>query len=160
MKKIICVLLVIVCAGMLAACGGNPSGGNNYADMDCQQIIEQVYETAEKTEQLEAIMVRAQFNEITAENSYWFLGTDAVNYESGVASESPISPSNYSFCVIKLPAGSDYEAAEKLIEDNIDPMKWVCMGADVAYVERVDNVIAVILADTETADSLKAAFLA
>lgn len=124
----------------------------------CADIIDYLYANATKTEALDAMKERAQLTEITAENCYWFLGKEGISFESAYASESPISPSNYSLCVVKVKEGDDVDAVKKAINDNLQVNKWVCMGADEKMVESIDNVILVVLSDKDTINSLKDAF--
>lgn len=122
-------------------------------------IIDYLYANAKKTEALDIMKGQAQLTEITAENCYWFLGKEGISFESAYASESPISPSNYSLCVVKVKEGDDVNAVKNAINDNLQVNKWVCMGADEKMVESIDNVILVVLSDKDTINSLKDAFL-
>ena len=49
---------------------------------------------------------------------------------------------------------------KKLLMDNANPRKWVCVEAESVVVENVGDVILYIMADQATADAVKASFLA
>lgn len=156
MKKLIILLLAL--AMILCSCSQEEKQ-NPLADKTCEEIINAVYDTAVKTDTLENVREWAETKQITSENCKWFLGVEDVPFELAYASESPMSPSNYSFCIVKLKSDADYASVEKKISDNIDPMKWVCMGAEKAEVARIDNVICVIMGTAETVSSVIDAFM-
>ena len=41
--------------------------------------------------------------------------------------------------LIRVDSNTDIEATKKLIKDNVDPMKWICVGVDPEQVI-VDNI--------------------
>ena len=62
--------------------------------------------------------------------------------------------------ILRVAEGEDVEAAKKLLMDNANPRKWVCVEAESVVVENVGDVILYIMADQATADAVKASFLA
>lgn len=169
MKKIFITILIVALSFNLIACakkdGGsgdqpNESTQNPILEKTPEEIIAYLYENAEPTSTLESVSSWAEIVDITQENASWFLGSSEVPFDSASASESPISPSNYSLVVVKVKEDATVEDAKKLIEDNLKPNKWVCMGAEDMIVESVDRVILAVLADADTLTSLKDAFLA
>ena len=56
--------------------------------------------------------------------------------------------------------GDDIDNAKREIADNADPKKWVCVEAESVIVESNGDVILFVMADTDTAEALRDAFLA
>ena len=66
----------------------------------------------------------------------------------------------YQCVLLRVSEDQDIEAAKKLLEENADPAKWICVEAESVVVENVGNVILFIMADKDVADAAKEAFLA
>ena len=79
----------------------------------------------------------------------WFLGTDDVQFEAGLASESMIISQAHSIVLLRMPEGTDMEAAKAKIAESVDPFKWVCVGVDPdkVRVESSGDLICVVLDD-------------
>ena len=99
--------------------------------------------------------------EITEENIEYHLGSKAITYKEAIASEPVMSTSAYSLCLVRVEEGADIESIMSEIKDNVDPMKWVCVGVDPAniFVDHVGDVIILIMSD-EQGDKLMDSFLA
>lgn len=66
----------------------------------------------------------------------------------------------YQCVLLRVSEDQDIEAAKKLLEENADPAKWICVEAESVVVENVGDVILFIMADKDVADAAKEAFLA
>lgn len=171
--KIISALLAAVMALSLVACGekkddsGNDNKNDDISKMSCEQVIEYVYANCGEVKffkNLETSGNSLVNKSIQADGgsdyygcSYYF-GT-SIEFSSAVASEPDMQPPAYSFCVAVMPDGTDMAAIKKTVEEKADPMKWVCTGVGTVYVETVDNTLALIMADEDTAKALRTAFL-
>lgn len=60
----------------------------------------------------------------------WYLGTEDVQFEAGLASEAMITSQAHSIVLLRMPEGADMEAAKTKIAKSIDPFKWICVGVD------------------------------
>ena len=65
----------------------------------------------------------------------------------------------YQCVLLRVSEDQDIEAAKKLLEENADPAKWICVEAESVVVENVGDVILFIMADKDVADAAKEAFL-
>ncbi|MDI9463419.1 MAG: hypothetical protein QM368_07430 [Bacillota bacterium] len=88
------------------------------------------------------------------------MGTE-IDFQEAVASEPLIMPSAYELCLVRVKEGADIENIKKQIKDNVDPMKWVCVGVDPEniIVDNIGNVIILIMSDDQ-GEALHKAFLA
>lgn len=79
----------------------------------------------------------------------WYLGTEDVKFEAGLASEAMITSQAHSIILLRMPEGADMEAAKATIRESVDPFKWVCVGVDPdkVRVESSGDLICVVLDD-------------
>lgn len=98
--------------------------------------------------------------EINADNASYYLGTDKLDYEEAIASEAMINVVPFSVCLIRMPQGSDIEAAKKTIADNVNPARWVCVSVDPknVLVGNIENLIILVMSDTAPKEILNSFF--
>ncbi len=98
--------------------------------------------------------------EINGENVAYHLGKDGLVFDSAIASEPVWSTSAYSLCLVRVAEGSDIEQIKSDIKNNVDPMKWICVGVDPSniIVDNIGDVIMLLMTDQET-QALYDAFL-
>lgn len=167
MKKILAMILCIMLVFSLALVGCNSSGSNGSSDPQSNAVLKEsaadiiayIYEIADEDEEFNGRKERFENITITEENSNYHLGTTGIPYEEALVSESPISTSAYSMGILKVKEGEDPESVRKTVEENINPRKWICVGAEKVYVESIDDVIFFVMADEKTAEMLRDAFL-
>ena len=72
-----------------------------------------------------------------------------------------MSPGAYSLCLVRVKEGTDIEQMKKDIKENVDPMKWICVGVDKenVIVDSIDDVIFLVMSNTN-AQQMHEAFLA
>jgi len=168
MKKgfgLILGLLITISAATACGTPSNTEPITNGAinDMNCQQIVDYIKSTVAKNEYL-AVRLHNDYVGVFSLNtvqqrSKWFLGVENVPMSDACAVESEIEPSDFSLVVIRLSSDVKYEQWRKTINDNISSMKWICAGAETKRVERIGDVILVILADNTNAGNIANAFL-
>lgn len=97
--------------------------------------------------------------EVTADNSKYFLGTDEINYVEALAAEPMIGVMPHSIVVLRLEEGADVEAVVNLIKENADGRKWICVGVDddKVLVNSIGHTIALVI--DENSESIMEAFL-
>ncbi len=169
MTKKLLVFIALIIAMSFTACGsGNtgtdPSANDNQSavlDGSLESILEEIYDTAELSDSFrEYTEARLQTTEITEDNIVYHLGTDKIEYEDAIASESMMSPSAYALCLVRVKEGSDIEKIKADIKENVDPMKWVCVGVDSKniFVDNIGDVLVLIMSD-DAGNALHEAFL-
>ncbi len=154
MKKLICVLLLSVF--FLCSC---KLPGEGYIDADPKDIIEAVYASVQDSGVIDDYKTMLFYDTVTAENELYYMGVNGIEYEAATASEPEFQPCPYSFVIIKLKKGADYDAQRKLIEKNLNKSKWVCTSCEEALAVRYRNFVAVIMCGKKTADALESAYL-
>ena len=154
MKKLFIIILAML--SLLCSC---KSGDGGYIDADPKDIIEAVYASVEDSGAIDEYKTMLIYDTVTADNELYYLGVNGIEYEAAVASEPEMQPCPYSFVVVRLKKGADYDAQRKLIEKNLNKSKWVCTSCEEALTVRFRNFVAVIMCDKKAADALEAAYL-
>ena len=154
---------------LLSSCAG--TGKNNaadtaavtedkaYIDVEPKDVIDAVYKSVSDTPSFKDYKTMLEETNVTEQDELYYIGVNGIKYVSAVASEPAIQPSTYSFVVIKLQKGVDYDGQRRLIEQNLNKAKWVCMSCEEAIAVRYENFVAVIMCDKQTVDALEAAYL-
>lgn len=156
----IMTLLMLGIAAMLAGCGSVDDGAANL-EGSCVEILNQVYEKAELDPGLRDAMEQGYYETTTVDESMeeYLLGTTELNYTDSACSVPLVNAKAYQCIVLRLDEGQDVVKAKQLLLDNADPIKWICVEAESVVVENVGDVILYVMADEQTADAIKTAFL-
>lgn len=128
----------------------------------CEEILNQVYENAELDPELREVMEQGYYTTVAVDESTeeYLLGTTELSYTEAVCSMPMANATAYQCIVLRLGEDADILKSKQLLMDNADPMKWICVQAESVVVENVGDVILYVMADRQTADALKTAFLA
>lgn len=158
-KRMIAVALAAV-VNMIAVAGCG--GGAQSAELEgsCEEILNQVYENAELDADLREAMEYYQTSPIDESSEEYILGTTEVNYTEAVCSAPLMNATAYQCVMMRLAEDEDVQVAKQQLLDHADPIKWVCVEAESVVVENVGDVVLYVMADAQTADAIKTAFLA
>ena len=96
--------------------------------------------------------------EITDENIVGFLGTDDIEYEEALASESMTGSIPHSVVLVRVKDGANVEAIKEKIEENVNPRKWICVEAEEVEVESKGNLIILIMSSEATTQKIENSF--
>ena len=171
-KKIAWILLAAMTLS-IAACGnktGDPvaDDGNITAeategeldtsanlDGSCADILDEIYKTAKTDDDYFSYTDDFENVEITGAEEEYILGTTEIDYTDSVYSAPMMSSIAYECVLLRVSEDQDIEGAKKLLEENADPAKWICVEAESVVVENVGDVILFIMADKDVADATK-----
>lgn len=83
----------------------------------------------------------------TSQGLKWFLGTEDIKIEDGLASESAITSQAHSVAIIRLPKDADVEAAKATLAKSVDSFKWICVGVskEKVKIDSVGNLICIVM---------------
>lgn len=160
MKKrmMACCLTLVLALAAFAGCGKEQQAAN--LEGSCEEILTKVYENAKLDDETREAMEYYQTTPIDETTAEYLLGTADVKYAEAVVSAPMMNAVAYQCVILRVAEGEDVEAAKKLLKDNANPRKWVCVEAESVVVENVGDVILYIMADQTTADAVKTSFLA
>ena len=151
MKKLIALLLVVVMAVSLMACGekGNGAAAEEKPSLEgtMEENVLKIVEIAPVEFMGGTIPVDlADTSEDGLWALYYFTGlqsaesiTDISVYESMMGSQA------FSLVMVRTAEGVDTKAVAQEISDNVDPIKWICVGADEKIVAGYGDVIMLIM---------------
>ena len=89
----------------------------------------------------------------TSRGLEWYLGAADVDFTAGLASESMITSQAHSVILLRMPQGTDMQAAKAALAESVDPFKWICVGVspDKVRVESNGDLICIVM-DEENGD--------
>lgn len=158
-KKITAVILTLaILVGAVTGCGKT----NTVPKLEgsCMDIMDRVYETAVLDEGLREAMTYYETTIITEDREEYILGTDEVDYTDSAYSAPLMTSVAYQCVVLRIEPDEDILKTKQLLLDKADKRKWMCVEAESVVVENVGDVVLYVMADKETADAMKTAFLA
>lgn len=119
------------------------------ADASLVALMDKIYGDKKDIMVGQTVLYNGMGADGTTQPLTWYLGTEDVQFEAGLASEAMISSQAHSIVLLRMPEGADMEAAKAKIAESIDPFKWVCVGVnpDKVRVESNGNLICVVLDD-------------
>lgn len=154
----VCISMAMIMI-LLTGCGGSKAESQVVLEGSLNDILDQVYEAADFSAEQREAMEFYQTTEITDENAEYLIGTTDVDYVEAVYSAPAMSSVAYQCVLLRLQDGADVEKAKEALTASADPRKWVCVEAESVVVENVGDVILFMMADTQSVEAVKTAFL-
>lgn len=151
MKKLFIGLLSVMLVFSLSGCGTK----NENVEGTLDEIMDKVYDGISQ-ENLPMMLGRI---EVSADNAMWYLGTDSIEYEEGLASESGVGSIAHSVVLLRMKDASAATKAVETLKETVDPRKWICVEADELVVESKGDLVIVILDGNGNTETLKNNFL-
>ena len=153
MKKFLLAAAVLAALFASVSCGGSGTGSDINVEGELSDLFTKIYENAEA--ESPAVM----YIKVDETNKKSMLGTEEVNFTEALASEAAIMTIPHSIVLIRVDGNTDIEKTKKLIRENADPRKWICVGVedDEVIVDSLGNLIILIM--SENADAYHKAFL-
>ena len=152
MKKVFRLLIVALLSLSLAAC----SEKSDNIDLSLDEIMDRLYEGIPEEE----LPAMKEYIQVNADNEYWYLGTEGLEFEEALAVEPMIGSIAHSVVLVRVKDGDDVTAIEDQIREDIDTRKWVCVGIekDELILEHRGNTILVVIDAMGFADKIKENF--
>ena len=153
MKKLIALVLALVMAVAMVACGDKAP-----AAADKTPLAGTMEENALKVMEIAPVEFMGGIIPVdltdTSEDGKWtvthFTGladasqiTDVAVYESMMGSQA------FSLVMVRTAEGEDAKAVAQEMKDNIDPRKWICVGADEKMVAGYGDTVMLIMLDSQ-----------
>ncbi len=151
MKKTVALLLVLILTCAFAGCGG---GADSALDsLSLSEIMEKCLDGVADLPSVADI-------ELNADNFSYFAFTDMPEGAEGLASEAQISAVAHSVVLVRVADKSEAETLAAQMEQNADPNKWICVGAEKVIVTQRGNVVLLVMSWTDTAQAIADNFAA
>ena len=150
MKKILTTLCVVMII-FLTACGSSTKSEKPGDTMSLEAVFENILKDVEN-------LPEVSYVEVTPENAHYYLFTEQIEGSEALACDSLINAVPHSAVLMRVPDGTDVASIAKDIENNADPRKWICVGADKTIIKVHGNTILLVMSFNETADEIAANF--
>ena len=150
MKKFIAFVLVAVMALSMVACGGK---GADKAPLEgtMEENVMKIMEIAPV--EFMAGTMPVDLTD-TSEDGKWalsyFTGLQSADNITDVCVYEPMMGSQaFSLVMVRTAEGADAKAVAQEMKDNIDPRKWICVGADEMMVVTYSDVVMLVMLDSQ-----------
>ena len=152
MKKFIACMLVFVLAMSMVACGAKDGSA---AAAPLEGTME---ENALKIMEIAPVEFMGGIIPIdltdTSEDGKWavfsFTGLqDATSITDVAVYESMMGSQAFSLVMVRTAEGTDPKAVAQEMKDNIDPRKWICVGADEIMAAGYNDTVMFIMVDSQ-----------
>lgn len=155
MKKLMAVVLSMALAlSLFAGCGSSSSGSaEKNLEGSLEDILTKVYDGISD-------MPMTMNQELTEDNSEYCVGVARSEYKEGLASDAAINAIAFSVCLMRAESADAAKTLAEQVEEKADPRKWVCVEAESKIVDRIGDVVILIMADKTLADQLSTNFKA
>lgn len=143
-KKILTILGVFVFAFILTGCG---KSSEKVTD-SLETVMEKLYADVAEEEKPMALTN----TELNDENIESYIGTDDVDFDEALASESMTGSIAHSVVLLKVDENDDIEDVKKTIKENVNPRKWICVGVEDedVIIKNKENLVLVVIIEDET----------
>jgi hypothetical protein len=165
LKKLLLSLMVLTLTVGTLACqpdSGKTTTPDNNLEGSLESLLERIYQDTNLDESFREYTKTGLYTtEIPTDRVAYYLGKEDIEFEEGIASEPIMSPGAYSLCLIRVKEGANIAQIKKDIAENVNPMKWICVGVDPSnvIVDSIGDVVFLLMSNQET-QNLHNAFLA
>ncbi|CUH92742.1 hypothetical protein [Herbinix luporum] len=162
MKRTFLLILAMVTVFSFTACKKTNEKSVNL-EGSLEEIMDKIYETADLDNDFREYVNNdgLERKEVNTENAEYYLGKSDIEFEEAIADEPMIQPGAFSLVLVRAKEGADIEKIKTDIKDNVNPMKWVCVGVseENVIVDSIGDIIFLVMSDNQ-AQALHNAFLA
>ena len=153
MKKMIALILALVMATAMVACGNKAP-----AAADKAPLAGTMEENALKVMEIAPVEFMAGTMPVdltdTSEDGKWALSyftglSDAAKITDVCVYEPMMGSQAFSLVMVRTAEGADPKAVAQEIKDNIDPRKWICVGADEIMAAGYGDTVMFIMVDSQ-----------
>lgn len=145
MKKMIALVLVLVMALSLAACGGKTA--------DKTPLAGTMEENTLKVMEIAPVEFMGGIIPVDlsdADATWYFTGlSDASKITDVAVYESMMGAQAFSLVMARTAEGVEPKEVAQEMKDNIDPRKWVCVGADEVMAAGYGDTVMFIMVDSQ-----------
>lgn len=156
-EKLYSIIGAILIILLVSACGQKESDGGKSLEGSLNDILGNIYETADLSDDFREVLEYYETYELTDDIELSILGTDEITYTEGIVS-MPMQSSVAYQCVLLRVDEKEIDTIKQQLKDNANLDKWVCVSAETMLIESRDDVILFIMGDESTVYALNSAF--
>lgn len=148
MKRFLLIIVMFVFGLTLSGCGVKNVEGS------LEEIMDKVYSNL-KDDEKPMMLTNIEVNK---ENVEMYLGTNDIEFEEALASESATGSIAHSVVLLRVKNNANVEVIKEKIENSVNPRKWICVEAEEVEVESKGNLIILIMSNEQTTEKIETAF--
>lgn len=152
MKKVLSLMLAMLLALSLTACGNAGSTNSDKVEGEVSALLDTV------TNGITSPELALRNTEVTDETFEWYFFIPAVSGAEAIVSEPEIGSIAHCIGLVRVPEETDAETVRKDIETNLNPHKWICVEAEKTAVIRRGDLILLAMGETAVVDAAVANF--
>lgn len=92
---------------------------------------------------------------VTKDNFENFFGDADINFKEAIVSEAKINAVAYMVGIIRLNDNEDVQKAVDTLKESVNPNRWICVIPDNVIIDNNQNIIIVIMASSDNADTIQ-----
>ena len=140
MKKIFAIVTLMAMVFSMAAC--SPKAGQKNVEGTLSEIFTKIYDNSGAEKPM--MISETPLND---DNKAYYLGSDQVTFIEGMASEPMVGSIPHSMVLIRVDGNTNIENTKKLIRENVNPYKWICVGVqeDEVIVDSIGDLIFLVM---------------
>mgnify|MGYP002580360864 CR=1 FL=1 len=157
MKRIIAFCAAALLALSLAGCAGGAGDAayqDGRLDGSLEELIDRLYEGIPEDERPMAFT-----SEVTEENSVYELGVERGEYVQAYTSGG-MRGMAHQVSLVRAESPEQARQLAETIEENAKPDKWICVGAEKTVVDRIGDVVLLVMSSADLADAVHENFKA
>ena len=158
MKKFLALLLAVLFAVSVAACG-NGAESSKKIEGTLEEVMQQIIDTVDvDAEVKEYVLGGLMQMPVDKEGEAYYLGKEGFNYVEALAAEPMITAQAFSLVLIRTENTEESAKISEEIVKVVDPRKWLWVGVEEDQVKSAYVNDLVILIMAENADKYIEAF--
>ncbi|MGN1399494.1 MAG: hypothetical protein ACI4WG_05805 [Erysipelotrichaceae bacterium] len=142
MKKLFVCLLALL---LLVGCGNNDTN----QEVDLNSVVDTLLASVDTP--------MYEVTPIDKDSFQYFAFVDYKDSYEAVTADALIGSIAHSVVVINTKDGDGATLAQEVF-DNANPQKWICVSAAKTIVMYTDNLVVLVMSNSDTADAIKANF--
>ena len=147
MKKFLALLLAVLIAVSVAACGN--TGSSKKIEGTLEEVMQQIIDTVDVDAEVKEYVLGGlmQIPVVKGEDEY-YLGKQGFNYKEALAAEPMITAQAFSMVLIRTKNAEESAKISEEIVKVVDPRKWLCVGVEEDEVKSayVNDLVLLIMA--------------
>lgn len=92
---------------------------------------------------------------VTKDNFENYFGDADINFKEAIVSEAKINAVAHMVGIIRLNDNEDTQKAVDTLKESVNPNRWVCVIPDSVIIDSNQNIIIVIMASSDNADTIQ-----
>ena len=148
MKKFLALLLAVLLAVSVTACGGSTESSKKI-EGTLEEVMQQIIDTVDVDAEVKEYVLGGLMQiPVDKEGEAYYLGKEGFNYKEALAAEPMMTSQAFSMVLIRTENAEESAKISEEIVKVVDPRKWLCVGVEEDEVKSayVNDLVLLIMA--------------